>query len=1125
MASCWGACAPRKGPTMPFILEHVLVSRQLQFQEGHGRAGEPSSVTSFHLSTRGTFQVLYPGSLRLILTASVRHSQRQSPPPSFDPPSLPPVIDGFPTGPRTPPPPQVRLPHNGVYSEEEDIALQLRIFDPDGVPFTRTEVTIADIKKYRDPRGMARSWSYTLEGQSAVYHLNADLDETVTNPHGTFDLRIAETVAVTSAGPLVSAQPISPGSQRFTFALDRVGTFFANVTQDVKETPTVSGSMRLFDPARKLVASTQNWILSCPITLAMLGPSDPTKQWTLAVESAAPPPGTRLTLEATVRGEGRISTHVLQPRIQQLLGNGKAIELTARNRNGLAEIMMTIHDVVTAETLDMHGVLDSALKAHGLDRVPVDEPFVLFAGSDEVNGLRIDVSALHITNVAVTVGRSQHFDSNMPAIRLTMAVSGVLWAKVDVPIPVVGGEQTVAHVTVPGGTFEIEVAFGVDDDGTPRLHVWVPDHPLHVVTESGDWGAAAGLDGVFEKKLNTQVTDAVKSLFADPALAPRILMTLFGAHLSHLPPSCENDDFLFTHIAASEPNRVVNLTYKPAIGRSVISDGNGHVTFEPPSLPDTWVADNLKSKIKHIVYVMMENRSYDHVLGYRAQAPISDSKDGLTPPIMDAVNRAADPGYPPNATTLPPMHPLRLSNFPLNHPEVSRRRTRIPKGVGHGLADVTQQLAAQIDGPDGRKLNAPGGFVANFSVNHLGGNPEDDKGTVPFDVLGYYESRDVVDANRPPNKVDDLPMYKFLADNFAYCDRYFCSHPGPTMPNRMYSLTGKPQADRIGTPILDNNHGDNFLLSRAETIYDVLERNGVSYRVYESFPSITMLRMFARHAGDDRNIKPLDQLEADVLANDLPSVTVIEPAMHHYPEDDDHPDADMWRGQSFIRRVYTTLRKNDDLWRNTLLVITYDEHGGLYDHVVPPIAEVFVPPSAVTHPDETGGRPHPSGNASSGDPQPAPPTHPHPHPDVPSFPINGTLNSADPAVQVRYGVRVPTFLVSPWIPADARSPITLDHCSVLKTILATFCGDMKPFLSERVAASHSFESFVTAASPRMDVGTPPEIESLPDDGTRRVLPGAEAQTRRDRPLYRKEMREGQVDFHDIMLRVAHMLGR
>jgi hypothetical protein len=105
----------------------------------------------------------------------------------------------------------------------------------------------------------------------------------------------------------------------------------------------------------------------------------------------------------------------------------------------------------------------------------------------------------------------------------------------------------------------------------------------------------------------------------------------------------------------------------------------------------------------------------------------------------------------------------------------------------------------------------------------------------------------------------------------------------------MFSLGGDVQYDRVGEAILDTNNGDNFWLSRACNIFDLLARKGVSWRVYESFPSLTMLRMYARYAGDNTNIVPIDRLEADMAAGNLPAVTFIDPAMHSAPENDDHP--------------------------------------------------------------------------------------------------------------------------------------------------------------------------------------------------------------------------------------------
>ena len=222
-----------------------------------------------------------------------------------------------------------------------------------------------------------------------------------------------------------------------------------------------------------------------------------------------------------------------------------------------------------------------------------------------------------------------------------------------------------------------------------------------------------------------------------------------------------------------------------------------------------------------------------------------------------------------------------------------------------------------------------------------------------------------------------------------------------------------------------------------------------------------------------------------MTAGDLPSVVFIDPATHHSPETDDHPPADMLRGQIFLKDVYDTLRANEDLWLRTLLIITYDEHGGFYDHVVPPIADARELPQAS------------SGDLLAG---------------APSFKSPMT---------VPYGLRVPTFVVSPWVAAGRGPGVVLDHCSVLKTILARFCGRERPFLSDRVAASHSLDPFLTQAAPRLsEIPASPMLPSLDDELPRR--PGRLIVTR---PVSRRALRTGAVDFQDLTGMVARLLGR
>ena len=262
----------------------------------------------------------------------------------------------------------------------------------------------------------------------------------------------------------------------------------------------------------------------------------------------------------------------------------------------------------------------------------------------------------------------------------------------------------------------------------------------------------------------------------------------------------------------------------------------------------------------------------------------------------------------------------------------------------------------------------------------------------------------------------------------------------------------------------------------------MLTRKSVSWRVYESFPSITMLRMFARYVGDNTNIVPLSRLARDISGATLPSVTFIDPAMHSAPENDDHPVADMLYGQMFIKSVYDTLRANASLWLKTALIITYDEHGGFFDHVIPSLAEIR------SLPNDT--------NALA------------------------ALASAKASMRIPYGVRVPTFVVSPWVPAGKGPDVTLDHCSILKTILARFCAADRPFLSDRVNASLTFNRFLSQRQPRLsEIPASPTLPSLP-----MIASGLEGAVL-TKPVSRRALRTGEADFHDLTGMLARTLGR
>lgn len=1154
---------------MPFVLEHQVVSRRLDVERHEGAGG-----VHFTVAAQGSFEVLHPGPLLRQARASVRHSMRIDVP-DIDLPDLPATIDGLPSG--LPPRGsggQVSHPlHNGVQVSIDALIVNLRIFDPDGRAFSAESITVDDLGRFRDRSGKPRRWSYVLNGSSRTYVLVDALNETVGEPEGALNLTISETIASTSAAPLVSTPLFGGGRQRMTFELNRVGTFVANVGTGVFD--TWRGTMRLLDPAGTEAGRTASSELRCAIPLSRLGPSRDAagnpRLWTLEVSPRGGVAVGPRRVTATVLGEGRLRTPVLRERIQRIFGpDGTLVTLSGVDSGGYAEAYVTIQDLVAAETLDMHNVLDARLKSQGepTDVVPFQRMRVYRRSADLGYNATVEVGGITTTRIDVAVGPSVHLRPGTPALRVRVDVRGAVRVK--------WGPLTLATAHVRGGSVEVEVGIRIEPDGTPRFASWFPDrlfdidfHPDAIAAfvaaavaiggaAGGPPGALLGLIGsavttaqvedVIERYLNDDVAEGAKKLFDDPTLPPRILMTMLGTHLTYRPTRFEGEDILFEHVAPLEPDPSPRDNYAGAIGRTLIDAAVGHTMFRPPSLGDTWAAGNLRSKIKRIVVVMMENRSYDHVLGYRSISPSDprDRADGWTPELIAAVNARAEQLRPPppppppagqdpiHVDANPPVGPIRNSAFDLNHLGL---RTRLPLGVGHELADVAQQLGERMDGPGGRRINDPSGFVNNFREHRLRNNPygDQEKRVVPFDVLRYYEKRPSVTDPNTGGPVDELPMYGFLAEEYGYCDRYFCSHPGPTLPNRMFSLTGDLQHDRYGFPILDNNHSDNFLLSRAQTIYDVLTRHGVSWRVYESSPSVTMLRMFARYASDDVNIRPLEDFFGDASRGELPSFVAVEPAMHHYPQDDDHPDADMSRGQRFIWRVYEALTADEASWNETLLLITYDEHGGFYDHVIPPIADVFeVPRPDVADPGRdpvvgVGGaradRGGPVGGGVRGDRDDVVGTRRGGQGGVLGQ-VRDRGSGSEPSrveepVHVPYGVRVPTFVVSPWTPPGKGPSITLDHCSIVKTVLATFCGDTKPFFSDRVNASLTLDPYLSEPQPRV-VGAPPEPADIPITAMRLRSPTSRIITE---PLFRRRMREEQVDYHEISGRLARMLGR
>ncbi|HTS18036.1 MAG TPA: alkaline phosphatase family protein [Verrucomicrobiae bacterium] len=426
------------------------------------------------------------------------------------------------------------------------------------------------------------------------------------------------------------------------------------------------------------------------------------------------------------------------------------------------------------------------------------------------------------------------------------------------------------------------------------------------------------------------------------------------------------------------------------------------------------------SVIDTIIVVMMENRSFDHMLGYAA---------GIPPQYICNYNGAA---YRP--------YPLANPNLPL------------PDDPPHDWKSIATQMGTLSQGEFSMD-----GFVTSYSAIHRI-NPGDQ----PI-VMGYFGAPQV-------------PMCDFFARNFAVCDHWFSSLPASTQPNRLMSMAGF-------TLINDNA----IVLPDQDLVYDWLEGRGLRWRVYhEGLPFFALMPKWLPAIVGNDHFRPFGQFFRDVTEesdDEFPQVIFIEPtytdAPHLGRSSDDHAPSPISPGQQFLLDAYRAASLDPGRWSRLVMVVTYDEHGGIFDHVTPPLV-----PTA------------PPAGANYGTP----------------------FNSL--------GVRVPSFVISPLVSKGRVHSGTLDHISILKFIGEKFGGGQgySPVVDGRAVGSVS--DVLDLTTPRNDVpsapplgdyaaGAPMDIGYTP--GTPRssinhaAFKGALDQMRRDHPV------EAQQKFRDLLV--------
>jgi phospholipase C len=380
------------------------------------------------------------------------------------------------------------------------------------------------------------------------------------------------------------------------------------------------------------------------------------------------------------------------------------------------------------------------------------------------------------------------------------------------------------------------------------------------------------------------------------------------------------------------------------------------------------VQDNLKN-IEHIVVLMMENRSFDHILGYLTLENGRTDVDGLT---KDMHNTYKNVDY-----------------FPKRRTQTAFLESQDPCHAGKC---VTEQLS-----------NNNGGFVSNYARNY----PKDPEVDL---VMNYYNGT-------------TLKVYEQLVKDSCICDRWFCSVDGATWPNRLYSVAGQSGGtkDNKKIPLYDLPSFVRHLSSGKIPWRWYAHRSPATLRLVDSqYRNPFHLKAKNFSFFDRRSDFGGNSFLEDAAQGKLAAVSWIDPdfgnplTQSHKNENDDHPPVDVMAGQQLVLKLYNAL-VNSPQWNKTLLVVVYDEHGGLYDHVSPPAAED----------------------------------------NRPTF--------------RRYGVRVPAFIVSPWVDANTVSHIVFDHTSLIKTILLRFCrradGSI-PDMGARVTNANHLGALLTRATPR-----------------------------------------------------------
>jgi len=424
--------------------------------------------------------------------------------------------------------------------------------------------------------------------------------------------------------------------------------------------------------------------------------------------------------------------------------------------------------------------------------------------------------------------------------------------------------------------------------------------------------------------------------------------------------------------------------------------------------------NNPLRKIEHIVVLMLENRSFDNLLGWLYD-PENDAPFNVIPANVDGLygknlsNRAPDGRVVPAGKSYDPRSPLPNPGEPFE--DVYSQLYDVPRV---GRKDVP---------PDPPQPPNMQGFIRNYA-------DQKDKPDDPAKIMDSLTPKTV-------------PVLSSLAHNYAVCDHWFASIPTQTFCNRSFAHAG------TSSGYVNNGGSGPCFVNDTPTIFDLLESAGKSWNIFcgswllESFTLLTQKRLW-KYAPSKHFAHFNDFIAAASRKGGLPNYSFIEPIYFDSivwgAENDMHPEcnpyqfygpANLHKGEALIWAVYDAIRNSPD-WESTLLIVLFDEHGGCYDHVLPPSSKdcdvAIAPDDKIVPADQPGGA---------------------------GFKFD------------RLGPRVPAIVVSAYTPPQTVINDVFEHTSLLSTIVN--CFDLpKERLGKRQAKARDVSAALKLHEARTD---------------------------------------------------------